>query len=157
MIARARAAWLAFGVAGIALIGGLIEMARAPDEDDEIAQYNRLEAARRKASQEAELSGPVAIARTAPDVPALDPSVPIDPSRPSLVIAIGDDGFTVAGRTFTLDELDALFVETHDRDPATQVVLQAGSGVRHGTVVEVMERARAHGLTRLAISNQDPP
>ena len=37
------------------------------------------------------------------------------------------------------------------RDKTTQVVLKADKGVAHGRVVNLMERAKEAGLTRLAI------
>ena len=48
-------------------------------------------------------------------------------------------------------EIDGLFRTAFARDKTTQVVLKADKGVAHGRVVNIMERAKAAGLTRLAI------
>ena len=49
-------------------------------------------------------------------------------------------------------ELDNLFRAAFTRDKNTQVVLKADKGVAHGRVVNLMERAKHAGLTRLAIA-----
>ena len=48
-------------------------------------------------------------------------------------------------------DLDNLFRAAFARDKQTQVVLKADKGVSHGKVVNLMERAKQVGLTRLAI------
>ncbi|HUQ02186.1 MAG TPA: biopolymer transporter ExbD [Kofleriaceae bacterium] len=76
----------------------------------------------------------------------------IDPSLMSLVIAVPASGdVVVSGRAVPDDELDTLFRAAFARDKGTQVVLQADKGVPHGKVVGIMEKAKAAGLTRLAI------
>jgi biopolymer transport protein ExbD len=55
------------------------------------------------------------------------------------------------------DDIDALFRAAFARDKTTQVVLQADKGVQHGRVVNLMERAKRVGLSRLAIGTSAAP
>ena len=57
----------------------------------------------------------------------------------------------IGGKTIPDGELDNLFRTAFARDKQTQVVLKADKAVAHGRVVNLMERAKAAGLTRLAI------
>jgi len=76
----------------------------------------------------------------------------IDTSKASLVLMIPIDGpVVVGGKAMTDAELDNLFRAAFSRDKNTQVVLKADKGVPHGRVVNIMERAKQAGLTRLAI------
>jgi biopolymer transport protein ExbD len=76
----------------------------------------------------------------------------IDPSKASLVLVIPIDGdVVVGGKAMRDSDLDPLFRAAFARDKATQVVLKADKGVQHGRVVNLMERAKQAGLTRLAI------
>lgn len=76
----------------------------------------------------------------------------IDPSKASLVLVIPIQGdVQVGGKAMADVELDNLFRIAFQKDKATQVVLKADKGVQHGKVVNLMERAKAAGLTRLAI------
>ena len=76
----------------------------------------------------------------------------IDPTKTSLVLVIPLDGqVMVGGKTMTPAEVDTLFRAAYARDKTTQVVLKADKGVQHGIVVNIMEKAKAAGLTRLAI------
>jgi biopolymer transport protein ExbD len=76
----------------------------------------------------------------------------IDPSKASLVLMVPITGPVVVGGTAMTDaELDNLFRAAFARDKNTQVVLKADKGVQHGKVVNLMERAKTVGLTRLAI------
>jgi biopolymer transport protein ExbD len=77
----------------------------------------------------------------------------IDPSKASLVLMIPIEGdVVVGGKTMTDADLDPLFRAAYARDKSTQVVLKADKGVQHGRVVNLMERAKQAGLTRLAIA-----
>ena len=67
-----------------------------------------------------------------------------------LVIPISGD-VVVGGKTMRDSDLDNLFRAAFTRDKGTQVVLKADKGVQHGRVVNLMERAKQAGLTRLAI------
>jgi biopolymer transport protein ExbD len=76
----------------------------------------------------------------------------IDTSKASLVLVVPIDGdVVVGGKAMSDAELDNLFRAAFTRDKLTQVVLKADKGVQHGKVVNLMERAKQVGLTRLAI------
>jgi biopolymer transport protein ExbD len=76
----------------------------------------------------------------------------IDPQKASLVLVIPMSGdLQVGGKVVPESEIDNLFRNAFARDKTTQVVLQADRGVQHGRVVNMMERAKKAGLTRLAI------
>jgi biopolymer transport protein ExbD len=76
----------------------------------------------------------------------------IDPSKASLVIVIPLSGdVDVGGKRIADADVDNLFRAAFARDKNTQVVLKADKGVQHGRVVNLMERAKQAGLTRLAI------
>jgi biopolymer transport protein ExbD len=76
----------------------------------------------------------------------------IDTSKASLVLVIPLSGdVAVGGKLMRDDQLNGLFQAAFQRDKTTQVVLKADKGVAHGRVVNIMERAKQAGLTRLAI------
>ena len=76
----------------------------------------------------------------------------IDTSKASLVLLIPLSGdVSVGGKVWSDSELDNLFRAAFQKDKTTQVVLKADKGVAHGRVVNIMERAKQAGLTRLAI------
>jgi biopolymer transport protein ExbD len=77
----------------------------------------------------------------------------IDMSKASLIVIIPVNGpVAVNGvQVETEDELTNLFRRSFLSDKQTQVVIQADKGVQHGRVVSLMERAKAAGLTKLAI------
>lgn len=76
----------------------------------------------------------------------------IDPSKASLVLVIPINGdVNVGGKNIPDAELDNLLRAAFTRDKLTQVIIKADKGVQHGRVVNIMERAKGVGLTRLAI------
>jgi biopolymer transport protein ExbD len=76
----------------------------------------------------------------------------IDPTKASLVMEIPLSGdVIVGGKPMPDASLENLFRAAFARDKTTQVVLKADKGVPHGRVVNLMERAKVVGLTRLAI------
>ena len=76
----------------------------------------------------------------------------LDPSKASLVLEVPLEGEVyVGGKAMKDADLDNLFRAAFARDKTTQVVLKADKGVAHGRVVNLMERAKQTGLTRLAI------
>jgi len=76
----------------------------------------------------------------------------IDTKGQSLVLTVPLQGdVDVGGKRIPDAELDNLFRAAFARDKNTQVVLKADKGVQHGRVVNLMERAKQAGLTRLAI------
>ena len=80
------------------------------------------------------------------------PSTDIDVTRASIVIDIPVSGdVVVAGRAVRDQDIDELFLAGFTRDKDVQVVLRADQGVAHGRIVALMERAKAVGITRLAI------
>jgi len=82
----------------------------------------------------------------------------IDPSLMSVVIDVTDDG-TIVVADKVLDErtLENVFRAAYARDPKTQIVIRASRGTSHGLVVGIMEKAKAAGLTRLAIGTTSAP
>lgn len=78
----------------------------------------------------------------------------LDPGATSLVVTIPPTGSIVVNDQEIADEaqLDNIFRRAFARNKDTQVVLKADTGVNHGRVVGVMERAKRVGLTRLAIA-----
>ena len=76
----------------------------------------------------------------------------IDLSKKTLIIVVPANGDIVAnGTVVKADQLDNLFRRAFLEDKGTQVVIQADKAVQHGRVVDVMERAKGAGLTKLAI------
>ena len=76
----------------------------------------------------------------------------IDVTHASLVIVLPASGDAVVqGRAMRDEDLDKLFRVAFTKDKTTQVIIQADQGVAHGRVVALMEKAKAAGLTRLAI------
>lgn len=76
----------------------------------------------------------------------------IDTSKASLVVMIPLQGdIEVGGKVLNDAAIDSLFAAAFQRDKGTQVILKADKGVPHGKVVNLMERAKGAGLTRLAI------
>mgnify|MGYP000020281929 CR=1 FL=1 len=77
----------------------------------------------------------------------------IDPGSKSLVISIQKDGSVLVNEKLIADkDLERMFMAAFTRDKNTQIVIRADSGVSHGHVVSVMERAKRVGLSRLAIA-----
>jgi len=76
----------------------------------------------------------------------------VTPSAPTLVLFVPVQGDIVVDGTAVPDhDIDDRFRAAVARDRNTTVVLQAETGVPHGRVVDLMERARTSGLTRFAI------
>lgn len=77
----------------------------------------------------------------------------IDPSLKSLVIEVPAQGSIVVNGVAVDDtDLDNLFRRAFLDDKNTQVVIEAARGVAHGRVIGVMERAKAAGLSKLAVA-----
>jgi biopolymer transport protein ExbD len=102
----------------------------------------------RKKDEQAELEKKSGIKINLPQGQQTD----IDTTKASLVLLVPIDGaVNVAGKSYQDNELDNLFRAAFQHDKTTQVVLKADKGVAHGRVVNLMERAKAAGLTKLAI------
>jgi biopolymer transport protein ExbD len=81
----------------------------------------------------------------------------LDLEPPRLVVQLrSSGGVIIGGKLFTGDRLDAVFRAARARDAQTTVILRVERGVAHGSVVQVMERAREHGLSRLAVAIREP-
>jgi biopolymer transport protein ExbD len=76
----------------------------------------------------------------------------IDPTEESLVVTILPSGEVIVNDT-TVDEtdLESIFRRAFAKNQNIQVILRADSGVNHGRVVGVMDRAKRVGITRLGI------
>jgi biopolymer transport protein ExbD len=78
----------------------------------------------------------------------------IRPADPLLDVLVSIDGpVRVAGKALRDDEIDNLFRAAFQHDRRTGVVLRYERGVGHRRVVNLMERAKAGGLTRIAIGS----
>lgn len=75
-------------------------------------------------------------------------------SRDITVAILADGRVVVGGKVLDAAALKATFAAARARGEDPLVLFQADAGVAHGRVVEVMEDARAAGLTRLAIATQ---
>ena len=70
-------------------------------------------------------------------------------------VAILRDGTTVIeGKAIEIGALKERFQKLAKDAPDAQVIIQADTGVNHGKVVEVMEAAKAVGISRLAIATE---
>ena len=77
----------------------------------------------------------------------------IDPGSKSLVVSINKDGSVLVNEMLVPDkDIERIFQAAFSRDANTQVVIRADTGVSHGVVVNIMERAKRVGLSRLAIA-----
>jgi biopolymer transport protein ExbD len=68
------------------------------------------------------------------------------------VAVLKDGTLVIEGKSIELDALKARFETMAKTNPDAQVIIQADMGVSHGRVVEVMEAAKAVGISRLAIA-----
>jgi biopolymer transport protein ExbD len=110
------------------------------------AELERRKMMEMKAQMEAEKRSGLTV--TLPKGPSSD----IDVTHVSLVIVLPASGDAVVqGRAMRDEDLDKLFRVAFTKDKTTQVIIQADQGVAHGRVVAIMEKAKAAGLTRLAI------
>ncbi|MFT3696480.1 MAG: biopolymer transporter ExbD [Kofleriaceae bacterium] len=76
----------------------------------------------------------------------------IDSTKASLVLTIPPQGdVDIGGKIVPDAQVDQVFAAAFARDKNTQVILKADKSVAHGKVVNIMERAKNAGLTRLAI------
>lgn len=151
------ARWPAAVAAGLVVVGlaalPFLDQ-REPDPGDELEQFAGEEMRKRREAR-------VRARAYADDTPPLDVAVPLpapagdtalDPDRPSLVVEIAEDALVVAGREVDDPELDTIFRAAYARDRDTQVILKVERSVPHARVVQLMEAAKAAGLTRLALS-----
>jgi biopolymer transport protein ExbD len=108
-------------------------------------QEKRVEQQQKKEEQEQKKSG---IKISLPS----GQSQEIDLTKASIVLEIPISGdVVVGGKPMSEANLDTMFRTAFARDRNTQVVLKADKRVDHGRVVNLMERAKGAGLSRLAI------
>jgi biopolymer transport protein ExbD len=78
----------------------------------------------------------------------------IDPTQASLVLEFpSEGGVYIGGKSFTDDDLDRVLRAAARRSP-TQIVVRADCGIQLDRVIQVMERARALGLSHIVIGNR---
>ncbi len=93
------------------------------------------------------------------------PGIQVDLPRSSSEVVISDKKdiniwMTAEGAVYADDEpvtnarLTELFRAKARAEPNTMVVIKADQGVSHGRVVAVMDLARNHGLSKLAIATE---
>lgn len=96
---------------------------------------------------------------------ATAPGFEVDLPHASSQTIVQEDGdvqiwMTMDGAVYVNDvavgaeDLQATLLRRAEANPNTLVVIKADTGVAHGRVVAVMDRARAVGLTRLAIATE---
>jgi biopolymer transport protein ExbD len=68
------------------------------------------------------------------------------------VAVLKDGTLVVEGKAIDITALKARFETMAKSNPDAQVIIQADTGTQHGRVVEVMEAAKAVGISRLAIA-----
>ncbi|MGI5861550.1 MAG: ExbD/TolR family protein [Myxococcales bacterium] len=79
----------------------------------------------------------------------------ISATQSDLVVAVLQDGrVVIGGKVMDADELKVTFEQAKSISVDTSVIIQADEGVPHGRVVEVMELAKAAGLSQLAIATR---
>ena len=158
MNARAWQAWAALGVAAVALVAGLIA-SRGLSPEDELEHFGREQRALR-AKQRAEAEAALERLELEQQKRAAELEVQRadlrSDSLSSVLVSVGADTLSIGGVEMTPDEAEQAFREAYDRDPQTQIVLQAERDVPHARVVDLMERAKGVGLTRLAIGTTAP-
>ncbi len=74
--------------------------------------------------------------------------------RDVTVAILADGRVVMGGRVVEQGTLAGAFEAARQRSASTVVVVQADEGVPYGKVVAVMDLARKHGLTRLAIATR---
>jgi biopolymer transport protein ExbD len=72
-----------------------------------------------------------------------------------LVVALTKEGQTVVhGHGIDVDQLPAILDEWKKASPNGMVIVQADSEVMHGRVVEVMDKVKSKGISRVVIAAQ---
>ena len=66
-----------------------------------------------------------------------------------------DDKLYLNDKTISLDELSKTLEKNQDKE--SLVIIRADNAVPHGRVVEVMDMAKTHGFSRLAIGVEQAP
>lgn len=73
----------------------------------------------------------------------------------SLTVSIGKNGeLFLADRQLTLDELQAKLKVVAENAPETPVIVRADKDIRYERLMEVMDRIRTAGLSKLGMATQ---
>ena len=79
-------------------------------------------------------------------------------TKPALVVSITAQGkIFVGGRLVEDKELDARFREVAAKDKDQPIAIEADKATPYGRVVEILDHAKAAGLTHIALATQKPP
>jgi biopolymer transport protein ExbD len=90
------------------------------------------------------------------DAPSGD-AAPVALARP-IIVEVDSRGQAVVDGTPAGDaDLDRIFRGAFERDRDTKVILRIDPAASHGRAVEILDRARAAGLTRVAIATEAAP
>ncbi len=77
----------------------------------------------------------------------------VTPQDDDVTVVITNTGeLLVKGETVTVAQLKEQLIDAAKRNKNTSVIIQADQEVHHGLVVEVMDLAKAAGLSRLGIA-----
>jgi biopolymer transport protein ExbD len=114
----------------------------------EVEQSRKQQAESKKEVEQSETEKKTGLKVNLPSGKAQD----IDSSKASLILTIPTQGdIDIGGKIIPDTQIDQVFAAAFARDKNTQVILKADKQVAHGKVVNIMERAKNAGLTRLAI------
>jgi len=76
------------------------------------------------------------------------------PDAPTVVVRLTDAGVSFEGTPVSLPELEAMVSDRLTTSGDLQVVISAGPTISHNRVVDVMERLKARGVRRFALSGK---
>jgi biopolymer transport protein ExbD len=130
--------------------GAAIAIAACAKKDKSAERIERLE------SELSELQAKydkLAAEKAEADEPAPEPAAKSEPAAPEEVeLSVAANGDVKRGDEVLDDAgLDELFAGLFKSNPETRLVISADLKTKHGRVVDVMDRAKAAGLTRMAI------
>jgi biopolymer transport protein ExbD len=93
--------------------------------------------------------------------PGIDVSLPeasseqIRKSKEELTVTISNEGeIYIKEKQVRLDELDAIFINAATASKESMVIINADEHVSHGRVVEIMDRAKGAGISKLAVATE---
>ena len=75
-------------------------------------------------------------------------------SQPIVVLISADGGFAINNETLALGELEPRLAGLRAADPAAGIVVKADARATAAAVVNVLRRARAAGIERVALATQ---
>ncbi len=88
------------------------------------------------------------------DLPRSSPQTVLSDKQDLNIWMTLDDEIYVDDEAVSLEELTTRLRTRAEQAPETLVVIKADTGVSHGRVVTVMDRAKSLGLSRLAIATE---